>query len=96
MTDTDPLVPVLVGLVVDIVRFLDTCEDDEVDPDSAVKATESVSWVLRQLPHDQRERFLTALTDLAAAETDPDRRQFIKDFPVACGLLDEEPATTNN
>ncbi|MEE1823713.1 hypothetical protein PUR61_16160 [Streptomyces sp. BE20] len=95
MTDTDPLVPVLAGLVVDIVRFLDTCEDDEVDPDSAVTMTESVSWALTRLPHDQRERFLTTLADLAAAETNPGRREFIKAFPFACGLIDEEPTTTS-
>lgn len=89
MTDTDPLVPVLAGLVVDVVRFLDNCEDDEVDPDSAVKMMESASWVLGQLPQDQRERFLTVLADLAEAEQDPGRREFLEDFPVAGGLIEE-------
>ncbi|MFB7379160.1 hypothetical protein ACFC6U_33345 [Kitasatospora purpeofusca] len=93
MTDTDPLVPVLAGLVVDIVRFLDNCEDDEVDPDSAVRVMESVSWVLTRLPDGQRDRFLTVLADLATAETDPRRREFLDGFPFACGLGDEQPAT---
>ncbi|QWQ45170.1 hypothetical protein KME66_32455 [Streptomyces sp. YPW6] len=90
MTDTDPLVPVLAGLVVDVVWFLDSCEDDEVDPDSAVKMTESVSWVLTRLPQDQRDRFLTVLADLAEAETEPGRREFLEAFPFACGLVEED------
>ncbi|WP_234326624.1 hypothetical protein [Streptomyces sp. NRRL S-495] len=80
----------------DIVRFLDSCEDDEVDPDAAVRVIESVSWVLTRLPHGQRDRFLTMLADLAAVETDPGRREFLEAFPFACGLLDEQPATTSN
>ncbi|MGY0055125.1 hypothetical protein ACWY4P_00805 [Streptomyces sp. LZ34] len=89
MTDTDPLVPVLAGLVVDVVWFLDSCEDEEVDPDSAVKMMESVSWVLTRLPQDQRDRFLTVLAGMAEAETDPGRREFLKAFPFACGLVED-------
>jgi hypothetical protein len=89
MTDTDPLVPVLAGLVVDVVWFLDTCEDDEVDPDSAVKMMESVAWVLGRLPQDQRDRMLQVLSDLAQAEENPGRREFLEEFPVALGLIDE-------
>ncbi|MFJ8627479.1 hypothetical protein ACIRD3_32220 [Kitasatospora sp. NPDC093550] len=89
MTDADPLVPVLAGLLVDVVRFLDSCEDDEVDPDSAVKMMESVSWVLGQLPQDQRERFLTVVADLAEAEHDLGRREFLENFPFTSGLAEE-------
>ncbi|PZT77603.1 MULTISPECIES: hypothetical protein [unclassified Streptomyces] len=91
MTDTDPLVPVLAGLVVDVVCFLDSCEDDEVDPDSAVRMMESVAWVLGRLPQDQRDRFLTVHADLAEAEQDSGRREFLEAFPFSCGLVDEEP-----
>ncbi|CAL9528718.1 hypothetical protein SUDANB176_04005 [Streptomyces sp. enrichment culture] len=90
MTDTDPLVTTLAGLVVDVVRFLDDCDDDEVDPDSAVKMTESVSWVLLQLPPDQRERLLRVLADMAGAEPDPGRREFLESFPFACGLVEDQ------
>ncbi|WP_190215669.1 hypothetical protein [Kitasatospora indigofera] len=87
MTDTDPLVPVLAGLVVDVLRFLDSCEDDEVDPDAAVKMMEGVSWVLNRLPPDQRDRFLATLAGLAAAEQEPGRREFLEAFPFAGGLV---------
>ena len=90
MTDMDPLVPVLVGLVVDTVRFLDGCEDDEVDPVSDVAVTESVAGELQRLPDDQLARFLQVLTDLAEAEPDPQRREFLESFPHACGLAEED------
>ncbi|MFJ5612590.1 hypothetical protein ACIQCJ_24810 [Streptomyces sp. NPDC093221] len=89
MTDTDPLVPVLAGFVVDIVWFLDSCEDDEVAPDSAVKMMESVAWFLGRLPQDQRDRMLQVLVDLAEAEETPSRREFLEEFPAALGLIDE-------
>ncbi len=85
----DPLVPVLAGLVVDVVCFLDSCEDDEVDPDSAVKMMESVSWVLGQLPQDQCARLLKVIADLAESEQDPGRRAFLEAFPIAFGLVEE-------
>ncbi|MFI7404787.1 hypothetical protein ACIBW9_30640 [Streptomyces sp. NPDC049541] len=90
MTDTDPLVPALTGLLVDIVWWLDSCEDEEVDPDSAVKTMESVGWVLLQLPSDQRERLLHVLAHLAEAEQDPGRRDFLESFPVAFGIVEDE------
>ncbi|MFF1870269.1 hypothetical protein [Kitasatospora herbaricolor] len=91
MTVTDPLVSVLAGLVVDVVWFLDSCEDDEVDPDAAVKVMESVSWVLTRLPQDHRDWFLQVLADLAEAEQDPGRREFLEAFLFASGLVEEEP-----
>ncbi|MFI5854909.1 hypothetical protein [Streptomyces parvulus] len=89
MTDPDPLVPALTGLLVDIVRWLESAGDEEVDPDSAVKMMESVGWTLLQLPSEQRERLLQGLAGLAGAEQDPARRQFLKSFPVAVGLIEE-------
>ncbi|MES9521332.1 hypothetical protein [Streptomyces capoamus] len=89
MTDTDPLVPALTGLLVDIVWWLDSCGDEEVDPDSAVKMMESVGWMLLQLPSDERERLLQVLADLAEAEQDPARREFLESFPVAIGMVED-------
>ncbi|GHG93588.1 hypothetical protein [Streptomyces lanatus] len=90
MTDLDPLVPALTGLLVDVVRWLESCGDEEVDPDSAVKTMESVGGVLLQLPSDQRERLLQALAGLAEAEEDPARREFLESFPFAIGLVGDE------
>jgi hypothetical protein len=88
---SDPLVPVLAGLVVDMVWWLDSCRDDEVDPDSAVKMMESVAWVLGNLPEDQSERLIETIRQMAAAEADPGRRQQLLAFSFACGLVEDEP-----
>lgn len=86
----DPLVPALAGLVADALWFLDSCGDDEVDPDSAVKMMEGVCGELLRLPLDQRDRLVQVLTDLAEAEPNPARREFLQSFPFACGLIEEE------
>jgi hypothetical protein len=72
----DPLVLALTGLLVDVAWWLASWRDEEVDPDSAVKMMESVGWVLRQQPSDQREPLLQVFADLAVAEQDPARREF--------------------
>ncbi|MFD8596718.1 hypothetical protein ACFV1L_17120 [Kitasatospora sp. NPDC059646] len=89
MIDTDPLVPALAGIVLDVLRFLDTCDDEEVDPDTAVKMTENVAWLLSRLPPDQIDRLLAVVADLAETEPDPGRREFLTAFPFACGLREE-------
>ncbi|MGC0376494.1 hypothetical protein [Streptomyces sp. SAI-229] len=90
MTAMDPLVSALAGVVVDAVWFLESCDDDEVDPDSAVKMMESVGGELLRLPPDQRDRLLQVLAGLAEAEQDPARREFLESFPFACGLVEEQ------
>lgn len=80
----------LTGLLVDIIWWLESCEDEEVDPDSAVKMTESAGWALLQLPSDQRERLLKTLAGLAEAEQGPARREFLESFPFAIGLAEEQ------
>ncbi|MGW9030345.1 hypothetical protein ACWGQ5_40930 [Streptomyces sp. NPDC055722] len=88
MTAMDPLVSALTGLLVDVVWWLDSCGDEEVDPDSAVKMMESVGWVLLQQPMDQRHRLLQVFADLAKAEQDPARRRFLESFPFAIGMVE--------
>ncbi|MER5864870.1 hypothetical protein [Kitasatospora sp. NPDC002040] len=90
MTDTDLLVPVLTGIVADLFHFLDTCSDEEVDPDTAVKLGEQVSWVLQGLPAAPLADFLSAIAALAEAEPDLERRHYLEELPYACGLLEDE------
>jgi hypothetical protein len=89
MTATDPLVPVLAGLVIDVAWYLDRCDDDEVGPDTAVKMLESIGSVLEELPQDQHDRMLKALTDMVGAEQDPERREFLEGFLADLGFADE-------
>ncbi|MCX5089463.1 hypothetical protein OOK36_11290 [Streptomyces sp. NBC_00365] len=67
MTDRDPLVPALTSLLVDVVWWLESCGDEEVDPDSVVKMMESVGGELLRLPSGQRERLLRRAPVDAAA-----------------------------
>lgn len=90
MSDIDPLVPALTGLVVDLTWFLDSCDDDTLNPDDAVKMLESVVCVFHQLPQEQRVRFLQVLRQIAEAETDPGRRTFLEEFPESFDLLDDQ------
>ncbi|MER5517269.1 hypothetical protein [Streptomyces sp. NPDC002763] len=90
MTDRDPLVPALTGLLVDVVWWLESSGDEEVDPDSAVKMMEGVGGVLLQLPSDLRRRFVQVLADLAEAEQDPARREFLELFPFSIGMAEEQ------
>jgi hypothetical protein len=83
---------VLARRVVDLRWWLDSSGDDEIDPDTAVKMMESVTWVLNRLPPSQRDRFLVVLDDLADTEPDPARRRVLQAFPFASGLVDDEPA----
>lgn len=89
MNESDPLVTALAGLVVDIVWWLDSCDDEEVDPDSAVKMMENVAFAVKNVPPDQQQRLIQVLGELADAETDPDRQEQLRLFPFACGLVDE-------
>ncbi|MFE9673402.1 hypothetical protein ACFYO5_04660 [Streptomyces sp. NPDC006259] len=90
MTDRDSLVPALTGVLVDVVWWLESCGDEEVDPDSAVKVMESIGGELLRLPSGQRERLVQVLSELAKAEEDPVRRDFLKSFPFAIGLVEDE------
>ncbi|MFG2658360.1 hypothetical protein [Streptomyces sp. NPDC048425] len=59
-------------------------------PDSAVKMMESVGRVLLQLPSDQRQRLVQVLADLAEAEQEPMRCEFLKSLPSAIGMVEEQ------
>jgi hypothetical protein len=89
--ESDPLVPVLAGVIVDIVWWLDSCGDDEVDPDSAVKMMESVAWVMGELPDDHQQQLIEVLEEMADSEPNEARAVQLRSFPFACGLVEEDP-----
>lgn len=96
MTDRDPLLRVLTGLVVDLLWWLDTCDDEEIHPDSAVKMMESVVSALNGLTSDQQDRLLAVLNEMATTEEHPGRRHQLITFAFACGLTEEEPPEAND
>jgi len=92
--DPDPAsLKAVTGLIVDLVWWLDTCYDDEVDPDVAVKLEESCAAAIDELPDEQRQRLLDVLDELTITETHPGRQYELRLFPFAMGLADDEPDT---
>jgi hypothetical protein len=78
------------GLLVDLWWWLDTCDDDEVDPDVAVQLQQRVSADVDDLSDDQRRRLLEVLDELAAAERHDGRGYELLFLPFAMGVVDDE------
>ncbi|WP_405983277.1 hypothetical protein [Streptomyces sp. NBC_00158] len=79
----------LTEALVDMAWFVDGADDDHMDLDDAVKALEGVAAVLKRLSFDQRHDLLVVLGEMAEAEADPARREFLEAFPQDFGLIDE-------
>lgn len=81
----------LAEALVDVLWFVEGSEDEQMDPDDAVKVLEGSAHLMSQLSSDQRSELLELLGAMAAAETDPARREFLEGFPEGFGLV-EDPA----
>ncbi|MGW3324533.1 hypothetical protein [Streptomyces virginiae] len=81
----------LAEALVDALRFIDGCEDEEMDQDDAVRMLEWASHILSRLSDGQRGEFLDLLGKMAEEESDSARRAFLREFPEGFGLV-EEPA----
>ncbi|MGZ9929093.1 hypothetical protein ACXNSR_04305 [Streptomyces sp. NC-S4] len=79
----------LAEALADVLRFIEGCEDDQVDQDDAVRMLEWVGHLLSRLPDDQRGEFTDLLGRMAEEEGDPARRAFLREFPEGFGLVDE-------
>lgn len=79
--------------LVDVLWFVDGCEDDQMDPDDAVKVLEGVAHLVTQLSSKQRIEFTELLDAMAAEEPNPSRRAFLEGFPEGFGLLEEDNGT---
>jgi hypothetical protein len=81
----------VIGLLVDLVWWLDSCPDEEVDEWAVRNLLESTAAFVTELPDPQRQRLLVALDELAVSEQHDGRRYQVRFFPFAMGLLDTEP-----
>ena len=84
------LVRALVGLVVQHDRFLESCDDEVLDPDGAIEQLEWSAHVLSELSETDRRTFLAVLAESAAEETDPGLREFMESYGENMGLTDHE------
>ncbi|WP_372348248.1 hypothetical protein [Streptomyces sp. KL116D] len=80
----------LAEALVDVLWFVEGSEEEQMDPDDAVKVLEGVGALVDQLSSDQRAEFIDLLGGMAAEETDPSRRAFLEGFPEGFGLVDAD------
>ncbi|WP_405722882.1 hypothetical protein [Streptomyces sp. NBC_00046] len=79
----------LAEALVDVLWFIEGSEDEQMDPDDAVKVLEGVAHLVSKLSSDQRNELIDLLRTMAEAESDPARREFLEGFPEGFGLLDD-------
>ncbi|MFF8813085.1 hypothetical protein [Streptomyces pactum] len=90
MTPVYPsLTRALAEALVDVLWFIEGSEDEQMDPDDAVKVLEGVGHVVGTLPEDQRQELLELVAEMTAAETDPSRRAFLEEFSEGFGLTED-------
>ncbi|MEV6297314.1 hypothetical protein AB0M41_44655 [Streptomyces sp. NPDC051896] len=79
----------LAEMLVDVLWFIDSCEDEQMDPDDAVKVLEGVAYLMSLLSSDQRSEFVDLLGTMAEEESNPSRREFLQSFPEDLGLAED-------
>ncbi|MFD5510015.1 hypothetical protein ACFWIB_19845 [Streptomyces sp. NPDC127051] len=75
--------------LVDVLWFIEGSDDEQMDPDDAVKVLEGVAHLVSKLSSNQRNELIDLLGTMAEAESDPARREFLEGFPEGFGLLDD-------
>ncbi|MFF4903149.1 hypothetical protein [Streptomyces sp. NPDC001068] len=79
----------LAEALVDVLWFIEGCEDEQMDPDDAVKVLEGVAHVVSKLSREQQNEFLDLLGAMAVEEADPSRRAFLEQFPDGFGVIED-------
>lgn len=79
----------LAEALADVLWFIESSEDEQMDPDDAVKVLEGFAHLVSKLSNDQRNELIDLLGTMAEAESDPARREFLAGFPEGFGLLDD-------
>ncbi|PWI20899.1 hypothetical protein DI272_38225 [Streptomyces sp. Act143] len=91
MTSSYPSLTRALGeALVDVLWFIEGSEDEQMDEDDAVKVMEGVAHAFSTLTDDQRQELIELVGEMAAAETDSARREFLEEFPDGFGLVDDE------
>ncbi|MEV5570722.1 hypothetical protein AB0L06_11770 [Spirillospora sp. NPDC052269] len=90
MDESPELLTQLLKAVVAYTWFFETCDDDVLDDDTAIKQTEYAGYLLNQLADTDKQRLVDTLATLAAAEPDQRYREFITSFAFSMGLVEAE------
>jgi hypothetical protein len=86
MSQYPSLTHALAEALVDLARFVESSDDEQLDQDDAVRALEGVAAVADRMSDAQRAELRQVVEAMAAAETDPGRREFLEEFPDGFGL----------
>ncbi|GGY13154.1 hypothetical protein GCM10010358_76780 [Streptomyces minutiscleroticus] len=90
MSAYSSLTRALAQALVDVLWFVEGCDDDQMNQDEAVKVLEGVAHLVTQLSSDQRTELIELLHSMAEEEPDPSRREFLEGFPAGFGLVEED------
>ena len=82
--DNEPLLKAIVAAMV----FLEASGPDEVDPDSAVRCLENMSYELLRLAGADRIEFIALIERVAQHETDERYARFIREIPRMIGMVE--------
>ena len=82
--DSEPLLKAIIAAMM----FLEHSGPDEVDPDSAVKCLENMSYELLQLAGSDRKEFLELIERVANQMPEERQRGFIRDIPRMTGMVE--------
>ncbi|MFJ7265028.1 hypothetical protein ACIQV2_33305 [Streptomyces globosus] len=83
---TSSLTRGLAEALIEVLWFIDGCEDEQMDQDDAVKVMEGAAHMLGALPSGQRQELIDLVGEMADAERDPARREFLEAFPESFGF----------
>ncbi|CAM3420830.1 hypothetical protein [Stackebrandtia soli] len=86
----DAIHTALLNALCNCLVFLEQGDDDEVDPDSAVRTMETAAAALLDLAETDRTTLVAMIHQLADQETDKGRRMFVHGVPRMVGLVDTE------
>ncbi|MEU8801276.1 hypothetical protein [Spirillospora sp. NPDC048819] len=90
MSESPQLVTQLLKAVVAYTWFFETCDESELDDDTAMQQMEYAGYLLNQLSDVDKRRLVDDLAALAANETAPAYREFVTTFAFAMGLVETE------
>ena len=76
----------LILAVIDAFLLLELCGDDEIDGDTAVRATDSICADLMRLRHDDQVELRCQLEDIAEESTDDAYREVVSRIADIVGL----------
>jgi hypothetical protein len=81
----------LILAVIDAFLLLEMCGEDEIDRETAERATDNICANLMGLRHDDQVELREQLSDIAEQSDDPAFREFVSAIPDMVGLANPNP-----